>query len=364
MDATLLILTLIIGFYMLWNIGANDVANAMGTSVGSGAISLKKAIFIAAVLEFSGAFFLGSNVTETIQSGIIDPTAFAYDPRIFVLGMLSSLLATAIWLQIATFFGWPVSTTHAIVGAVLGFGAIQIGVSTVNWGVVGMIVVSWLASPLLSGIVAYVFFAFIQRKILFSYSPLRATKKIVPYLVLIVLTTFFVSIGANGLENLNLHPPLYLVILGSLCIGLIGMVIAKIACSKIDVGAKIPSGMAERQEEQLFRLNRVRKHLIRTKLASTGKNREKLSEMLEKVASMITDVKDNTKWESHLSTDYTATEKIFASLQLLSACFVAFAHGANDVANAIGPVAAVMQVIKNPHQIQTVTHTPLWLLAF
>ena len=144
---TLMIIVLVVGFYMAWNIGANDVANAMGTSVGSKALTLTKAVVIAAVLEFSGAFFLGSNVSETMQQGLIDPQMFASEPYTFMFGMLSALLATAVWLQIASYYGWPVSTTHAIVGAVLGFGLIIGGAHTVHWTIVGSVALSWIISP-------------------------------------------------------------------------------------------------------------------------------------------------------------------------------------------------------------------------
>ena len=163
---------------MLWNMGANDVANSMGTSIGSGAITMRQALIIAAFLEFAGAFLLGSNVSETIQNGIIDPLAFQAEPMILVLGMLSALLATALWLQVATLCKWPVSTTHAIVGAVIGFGAVVSGVETVKWGVVGTIALSWVLSPSLSALISYLLFAFSQKKILHAYNPLLATKKL------------------------------------------------------------------------------------------------------------------------------------------------------------------------------------------
>ena len=170
MITTLIIITLLIGFYLLWNMGANDVANSMGTSIGSGAISMRQALVIAAVLEFSGAFLLGSNVSETLQNGIIDPVAFKETPMVFVLGMLAALLGTALWLQVATLCKWPVSTTHGIVGAVIGFGALVSGFDTVNWPIVGNIALSWLLSPSLSALASYLLFAFIQKKILHTYN--------------------------------------------------------------------------------------------------------------------------------------------------------------------------------------------------
>ena len=144
----LFIIALCVGFYMAWSIGANDVANAMGTSVGSGALTLKQAVIFAAVLEFCGAYFLGSNVSQTIREGIINPEMFALNPMDLAYGLVASLLAAGVWLQAASFFGWPVSTTHSIVGAVLGFGLLKGGVTAVNWGQMSSIVASWIISPL------------------------------------------------------------------------------------------------------------------------------------------------------------------------------------------------------------------------
>jgi PiT family inorganic phosphate transporter len=364
MEIFFIILALLIGLYMLWNIGANDVANAVGTSIGSGAITLKKAILIAAVLEFAGALILGANVSETIQSGIVDPKHFIENPDVFVIGMLASLLATALWLQVATFFKWPVSGTHAIIGAVLGFGLIVAGINAVQWPVVGRIALSWVISPAISAFVSYLFFYFIQRKILYAYSPLLATKKIVPWLVFIVFMTFIISTGANGVGDLKIQLSLTLVISIALLVGLIAALITRILCERIHDDAKINPMIAAKQEQQMYSLNKVHKHLIRAKLSSGGKVSSEISDILLKISSIIHDVKDKTKWESHLSSDYQSVERIFAGLQIISACFVAFAHGANDVANAIGPVSAVLNVIRDPKSISTITQVPLWLLGF
>ena len=203
-DVILKILVLVIGFYMAWNIGANDVSNAMGTSVGSGALTLKRAVIIAAIFEFSGAFLVGSNVSETMQRGLIDTDMFLTEPIILILGMCAALFGTSIWLQIASYFGWPVSTTHAMVGAILGFGGVIGGIDAIQWGETGSIALSWIISPLTAAIISYLIFGILQRNILYAMNPMEATKKFLPLLVFIVFATFTLSLLSNGLENLQI----------------------------------------------------------------------------------------------------------------------------------------------------------------
>ena len=150
-----LILAAVFGLFMAWGIGANDVANAMGTSVGSRALSLRQAIIIAAIFEFLGAVLAGGQVTATIRKGIFDPGLLAGSPELLVFGMLASLLAAAVWLVVASHFGWPVSTTHSIVGAIVGFTMVGIGFAAVQWAKVGSIVASWVVSPVLAGTLAF-----------------------------------------------------------------------------------------------------------------------------------------------------------------------------------------------------------------
>lgn len=293
---------------MAWNIGANDVANAMGTSVGSKALTLKKAIYLAAILEFSGAFLMGSHVSETIQTGIINPSMFAEDPMVFVLGMMSSLLATGILLQIASYFALPVSTTHALIGAIAGFGLIIGGVDAIFWSQIAAIAASWVISPILSGILSYFLFGFIQKKILSSLSPSEAMQKFLPLWAFAVSFSLFATLLRGGIPQLHIECSLFT----SLSIaGAFGL-IAFLGSFKL-VG-------------------------FMTKSESISSSQLSQAIALEK------------------------TEKIFVLLQIFSACLIAFAHGANDVANAIGPVAAVLSVIKT-HSLQLHSSTPLWLLA-
>ncbi|MBU1138096.1 MAG: inorganic phosphate transporter, partial [Proteobacteria bacterium] len=151
----LIVLAVVFGLFMTWGVGANDLANAMGTSVGAGAVTVKQAIGIAIVFEFTGAVLAGGNVTKTIRKGIIDPTSIIATPEILVYGMLAALLAAAVWLLIASSRGWPVSTTHSIVGALVGFAIVGIGPEAVNWGKIGEIVASWVISPLIGGTIAF-----------------------------------------------------------------------------------------------------------------------------------------------------------------------------------------------------------------
>lgn len=304
----LLILAIVGGLYMAWNIGANDVANAMGTSVGSGALTLKWAIVIAAIFEFGGAVLVGSHVTDTIRSGIIETTLFEPTgplgpdgPLLLALGMFSALLAAGIWLQVATMWGLPVSTTHSIVGAVTGFGVVALGTSAVNWGEVGRIALSWLVSPLTGALIAWAMFAFVRATILRSDQPAEAARRIGPFLVGLVGVILVLSFIFKALRNVVKDPPLTLAWGAALAVGVVSAL-----------------GTA---------------WLLRQKPP----------------------VQDNP---------YIYVERVFGWLQITTAIFVAFAHGANDVANAVGPLAAVVNIVGSglatlPHQVPV----PLWVLA-
>ena len=208
----LLYLALVFGFYMAWSIGSNDAANAMGTSVGSKAISFKEAVIIAAIFEFGGALLAGGDVTDTLRKGILDPSMFnsaAMFPagngaEIFAFGMMAALVAAAVWIHIAAFLGWPVSTTHSIVGGITGFGVVALGAENVDWFKIGQIVMSWGFSPVLGGILAFISFSVIRKLIFDADDPVAATKKWSPVLtfpvfVVLALVTFF-----KGLSNIDL----------------------------------------------------------------------------------------------------------------------------------------------------------------
>ncbi len=288
--------------YMAWTIGANDVANAMGTSVGSHAITLGQALAVAAVFEFAGAFLVGGHVTDTIRKGILVEARFAGDPDLFVVGMLSALLASAAWVTLATWKGMPVSTTHAIVGSVTGFGVLIGGVGAVQWGQIGSIVLSWVVSPLAGGILAYLTFLFIKRNILIAWNPARAARRVVPFLVFPVLFVLVLSVIYKGLQNLSLNLPLGKAVLIAAGAGLAGTIIAAVLL------ARLPKARLRRRRA------------------------------------------------------FEQVEGIFKWLQLLTACYVAFSHGANDVANAIGPFAGIVAVHQSGN-LDLNLPVPLWVLA-
>jgi len=299
----LLGLAIIFGIYMTWGIGANDVANAMGTSVGAKAITVKQAIIIAAVFEFSGAFIAGGNVTSTIRKGIVDAGPIVDQPEILVFGMLAALLAAAVWLMIASWRGWPVSTTHSIVGALVGFALVGIGSDAVHWGKIGTIVASWVISPALGGFLAFSLMMSIRKFILNTDSPFASARKWGPAYVF--LLGFVISLVTlfKGLKHLKLD---------------------------LSVGASFLGAL-----------------IFAVTIASIG------WVLIRKVKMDPT-----ADREYH----FASVEKIFTPMMIFSACAMAFAHGSNDVANGIGPLAAVVSVISSGGEIAQKAELPIWIL--
>lgn len=356
-DPILTFAILAAGFYMAWNIGANDVANAMGTSVGSGALTLRRAVIVAAVLEFCGAFFFGSHVSETIQSGIIDVSTFASSPMTLVYGMLSVLISAGVWLQLASYYGWPVSTTHTIVGAVVGFGIVCGGIDAVYWSNVSYIVSSWVLSPIFGGIVSFLIFTVLRKQIFYSPLPLNATKRITPFLVFLVITILSLILVFNGLKNWNVELTFFKATLLGMIPGLIGAVISWLLVRNMATKLK----RAEKDSGTINEIEEAQHHLI---LASTGVSseaKERLSAMIEEMDHMKPSSEQDEKPQA-IASEYAAVEKIFAYLQIMSACLMAFAHGANDVANAIGPLAAALETLKTG-MIAPQAPIPAWILA-
>ncbi|CAG9000148.1 MAG: hypothetical protein CENE_02138 [Candidatus Celerinatantimonas neptuna] len=300
---TFVIIAAVFGFIMAWGIGANDVANAMGTSVGSGVLTIKKAVLIAMIFEFSGAYLAGGAVTNTVRKGIIDPGLFAHQPQLLVYGMIASLLAAGAWLLIASYQGWPVSTTHSIVGAIIGFACVSLGPHAVTWMKVTSIIGSWIITPLIAGVIAYFLFTSAQLLIFNNQNPIQAAKRYVPgymFLAGFVLSLVTIKKGLSHI-GLNFAPSTgYLLAIGiGLSISIVGRLI----------------------------INRL-------------------------------DIEPNADQQMH----YTNVEKIFAVLMVMTACCMAFAHGSNDVANAIGPLAAVVSVVSHHGLIASSTQLAWWIL--
>lgn len=357
----LLVLLLIAGFYMAWSIGANDVANAMGTSVGSGALSLKTAVFIAAILEFSGAFFFGSHVSETIQTGILDTATFAYEPRIIVYGMLASLLSAGAWLQIASYFGWPVSTTHCIVGAIVGFGLVIGGWTAIQWENVIFIVTSWVISPILGGIISYLIFNLLRKKIFYTHNPIESAKKLTPIIVFFTVTVMGLILVFKGLQNLHLEFTFFGALIFSAIAGAIASTISYFCVRHIKAPERYRQQSAYNAETAVA-LQKSRKHLLRAKeTATSNETRYHLAVLLDELDNVSNSINSSAEIEVHKS-EYATVEKIFGYLQIMSACLMAFAHGANDVANAIGPLSEGVQVLMTNGAVTTTT-PPVWALA-
>jgi PiT family inorganic phosphate transporter len=301
--STLVMIAAVVGFFMAWGIGANDVANAMGTSVGSKALTIKQAIIIAMVFEFAGAYLAGGEVTSTIRKGIIDPALFVDIPELLVYGMISALLAAATWLLVASVLGWPVSTTHSIVGAIIGFAAIGVSPDTVAWGKVGGIVGSWVITPLISGVIAFLIFNSAQKLIFDTDKPLVQARRWVPlYMFFAGFVLSLVTIK-KGLKHLGLDID-----------STDGFIYAAIVAAIVAM---------------------IGKYFI---------SRLKFDESAEK------------------TTHYANVEKVFAILMIVTACCMAFAHGSNDVANAIGPLAAVVSIVDNGGEIAKKSALVWWIL--
>lgn len=303
-----LYLAVALGLYMAFSIGANDVANAMGTSVGSRALTIRQAVLIAGVLEFLGAYLVGGQVTKTVRGGILDPQISATAPELIVYGMLAALMAAGTWLVVASRLGWPVSTTHSIVGAIAGFGIVAFGFNVVQWEQLTQIVASWIVSPLLCGVLAFLIFSAIKWTILRHPDPVRRTRKWAPLYIFSVVVVISLVTLFKGLQNVDLDLTLAESLLWSSILGIFAVIAGHFLLGLID--------------------NRPGAETVGT---STGNGQ------------------------------MPVVERMFGVLQIMSACAVAFAHGSNDVANAIGPLAAVVDIsqtgVVNPE-----SPVPGWLL--
>ncbi len=305
----LLIMACCFGFFMAWGVGANDVANAMGTSVGAKALTVKQAILIAMIFEFAGAYLAGGEVTSTIRKGILDPMILENSPELLVYGMMAALLAAGTWLMIATAFGWPVSTTHSIVGALVGFAAVGISVDAVNWPKLGQIVASWVVSPVLAGTLSFGLFMSVQKLILDTKDPFLNAKKYIPFYMFAVGFMLSMVTLIKGLKHVGINPDFGFesTFANALPVAIaIGLVVALIGKAMI--------------------------HKIKDDPIAANLNR------------------------------FGNVERIFAVLMIFTACAMAFAHGSNDVANAVGPIAAVVGIISSGGAVAAESAMPPWIL--
>ena len=296
----LIIITGVFGFYMAWNIGANDVANAMGTSVGSRALSYRNAIIVAGIFEFAGALLVGSHVTSTIQSKILEVSFFNGREMDLALGMMAALLSAGAWLQFATWRGWPDSTTHSILGSLFGLGVVTGGFGIIKWKMVSHIILSWIVSPIAGGIVAWIMFLIILRGIIRQRNPRRALIRVVPPLLFVFFSVITLNLFFKGLSHLKLELTPMQIILVAVAVGLVAALTGAIILPRY----------------------------VRTSLG--GHSRRQV-------------------------------EKVFSVLQIMTACYMAFAHGANDVANAIGPLSACAAIIRGGIGALA-EEVPIWVL--
>ena len=294
----LLVLTCVFAFYMAWAIGANDVANAMGAAVGSGALGLGAALMIAGVAEFLGAVLVGEHVTSTIHQGIVNPALFKGKPGEFMMGMSAALLGSAFWLHAATVLGLPVSTTHSIVGSVVGFGLVARGVDGLYLGSLAGIVASWFVSPVAGGLLSFGIYYFIRDKILAVRDRDEATRRYAPFILFVVVVVLLQSFVFKGMKNLKLPVNFWTVLLLGL---LLGGAVALITRRWLGAGSPIRRG--------------------------------------------------------------DLTNRFFGFLMVATAGYVAFAHGANDVGNAVGPLAAVLDIYRSGAVPTAKVTVPWWVLG-
>lgn len=301
--SVLLVLACIFGFFMAWGVGANDVSNAMGTSVGARALTIKQAILIAMVFEFCGAYLAGGEVTETIRNGIVSTDAMT--PDLLVFGMLSALLAAGVWLLLASIKGWPVSTTHTLIGGVIGFAAVGVSVDAVQWGSIGPIVASWIVTPMLAAGLSFCLFMSVQVLILQTEHPFQNAKRYVPIYMFFAGFMIALLTVTKGLKHVGLHLSVAEGLLAAAVVGGLVMLAGVLILRRIHV---------DEEADKAFH--------------------------------------------------FASVEKIFAVLMIFTACSMAFAHGANDVSNAIGPVAAIISVVHAGGDLSLMDHTPVpsWVL--
>ena len=324
-----LVLTAILAFYLAWNLGANDVANAMGTSVGSKAVTLRQALIIAGILEFTGAVLFGREVSATLATEVVNPELFVGVPQLLILGMVSVLISCGLWLQIATSRGWPVSSSHAVVGAIAGFSWVAAGVGGVDWSNMRLISLAWVVTPLISGIIAAGFYSLIRYSILQQPNPIVQLREWIPWLSVI----FFSVFGVIVLPTLFNQPFFVALPIPTHDLPIAAGVVAAVVLTLISWRQLAQFSATERVGLEVNAEPNLVSNSLKT--APTIQNSSPFS---------------------------NPVERLLGRYQVLSACFVAFAHGSNDVGNAIAPLAAIAFILRTGSVPLSGFSVPLWIL--
>ena len=367
----------VVAFVMAYGIGANDVANAFATSVGAKAITLKQALLIAAFMEFFGATLMGSHVTDTVAKGIIDAEIFMEDPEVLMVAEMCALMSASVWLLLATIWGLPVSTTHAIIGALVGCGIVARGMSAIHWSTVVEIVISWFASPVLSGILTFLLFLFVRNVILRAKESFERALKFYPVMVGVTFAVNIFFIIYKGSPQLNLdETPLWLGLLISIVLGIIISVI--LTFTMVPCLRKRSLKIQEDENEQAQPTKSVSANpnapvapantsvtvtvpVEETKPASKP-TKEAPSMLHQDVHAELRD-EESQVYKMHQNAEKfdARTEHVFTFVQVVTATFDSFSHGANDVANSIGPFAGVVSIYVH-RGISEKSEVPIWIL--
>ncbi|WP_445301924.1 inorganic phosphate transporter [Microcoleus sp. F10-C6] len=348
-----------LALYVAANLGANDVANSMGTSVGSKALTLRQAIIVAGILEFSGAVLFGQGVSETLATGVVNAEVFAAKPQVFLIGMVSVLIACGIWLQIATSRGLPVSSSHAVVGAIAGFSCVAAGINAVDWRTIGTISLTWVATPVASGALAALFYSVVKYSILDRPDPLSQMREWIPWLSAAMLSVFgiivlpsvvnvaLVQTGAIALahDRFGWNLPIHDIVIG---IGSIGAIVLTLTSWK-----KLESVEKEEGSAADFV----------TDVTDVTDARNKKEGIFSQSPPLPHSPSPPLPLPPTPPLPHSPIEQQMARFQVLSACFVAFSHGSNDVGNAVAPLAAIAYIRRTGSFPSEDFSVPLWILV-
>ncbi|KAG0372979.1 Na+/Pi symporter [Mortierella sp. AD032] len=389
---------LFFAFMDAYGIGANDVANSFATSVGSGSITLAQALIIACFMEFGGAYFLGANTTETIKGGIVDPKMYAQNPELLMLTMVCALIGSSTWVLFASSRGWPVSTTHAIVGAICGAGISAFGADGVQWSGITKIVLSWVISPVAAGLVCSLFFLFTKHVVLKHDDSFRRGLIAIPaYFGFAIMVNIFYIIfkGApdSDLKNAAIGIPVGIAV---------GCGLAVFLWCLFFLSPFLRRKIQDDEDLKWFHLfyipfvtKREKPAIIAEELSQT-KGEKLASDSIDSADAqadpslVALEKSENKIWkklkdtvfaglykdlESHGNEELdeihanatkfdTDTERLFSAVQVITACFTSFAHGSNDVANAIGPLATIYYIWSNANIDVAKAPVPTWILIY